>query len=264
MSATGGSVSGLRHVAQRIEDLHLGDLVAPEKGDDLCRHLGGSALLSPFEARDVALVGADRRGNRGLRDAARNAQPTEWGFDHRDAQSMRHTYSRQVAIDASSALRCNMRPANIPVVDYKEWLRALGRNVQRRRKAMKMTQAELGDACGSDQGGISRLENGEQGFLADTFFALAAKLECQPWQLLHPEFHPLFLPEAMTPAAALELHELRQLRRQVEAISDAGVKQTPKPAGKRAVDGVPPARAPDRQQRGVAPAYRPPPRKARA
>lgn len=250
-------------VAFRVKNLHLGNLVAPQKGNDARGHHGRRALLPTLEARDVSLIGANGGSDRRLGKPARDSQPPKRCFHHPVLHCMDHTHVCQARRNASSALHRSMCPSNVLVVDYDEWLKLLGSNVRRRRLLMDMTQAQLGDASGSDQGGISRLENGEQGFMGDTFFAIAAQLQCEPWQLLHPEFHPQILPEAMTPAASLELHELRQFERLHGIKKGARAKETPTQTV-RPRRGSAPTRVPDRKQPSHVSPHSPAPRKTRA
>jgi len=250
------------YVPLGVQNLHLGNLVAPEERHDARGHFGRDALLPALDARDVPLIRTDRGADLGLRDTARDPEPAEWRFDH-GAQSMGVTYFCQEGSNASRTLQRSMRPANVGAVDYSEWLRLVGRNIKRRRERRDMSQAELGGACGSDQGGISRLESGAQGFMGDTFFRLAVALGCEPWQLLHPEFHPQFLPEAMTPAAALELHELRQREKLREAMSNAHVEKTARSGTTRERGSLLPPRPSHRQQPVLASADRPASRKPR-
>lgn len=63
-------------------------------------------------------------------------------------------------------------------MSYTQFLRQFGAAVRARRLALDKTQPEIADAVdGLDQGGLSRVERGGQGFDSDTLYQLALALD---------------------------------------------------------------------------------------
>lgn len=61
-------------------------------------------------------------------------------------------------------------------MDYKNFLTRFGRVIRDQRDALDLTQEVLADKIGTDQGNISRLERGEQGFDSLSLFKLSEAL----------------------------------------------------------------------------------------
>lgn len=88
------------------------------------------------------------------------------------------------AVYALDALAVCGQGHTLTGMTYKDFLKSFGATVKHRRKALHKTQPELADSIdGLDQGGISRIENGLQGFDSDTLFQIAAALDMPVYQL---------------------------------------------------------------------------------
>jgi transcriptional regulator with XRE-family HTH domain len=62
-------------------------------------------------------------------------------------------------------------------MDYAAFRKRIGRVIRERRQALKLKQAELADRLGTDQGNVSRLERGVQGFDSEILFKVRDALD---------------------------------------------------------------------------------------
>ena len=62
-------------------------------------------------------------------------------------------------------------------MDYTSFLKKIGRAIRERREELNLTQAQVADKLGTEQGNVSRLERGEQGFDSLSLFKLAGALD---------------------------------------------------------------------------------------
>lgn len=193
--------------------MKLGDPFTPKPVRDAGCALWRRNLLAALDAGEGPLVDADEVGELLLRQSACDPELAQGAVLDHSLRVMLPKHVCQADSNVSDVLHRSKGADTLPLVDYDRWLKMVGNNIRRMRDLRGVTQGELGDDSGSDQPGISRLERGLQGFEASTLHAIARKLKVQPWQLLHDDFHPQFLPEAMTPAAAARLHELEYRER---------------------------------------------------
>lgn len=63
----------------------------------------------------------------------------------------------------------------------------LSRNLRVLRHARGLSQEDVAGHAEIDRGHISELENGKYGPSIETLEVLAAALEVEPWELLHPD-----------------------------------------------------------------------------
>ncbi len=83
----------------------------------------------------------------------------------------------------------NPKPSAVFVQDRGETMnRIVGENVRRRRKRLKMTQAELAYLAQINTGFISEIENGKANPSVKTLDALAIALNTEPLMLLNQHF----------------------------------------------------------------------------
>lgn len=72
----------------------------------------------------------------------------------------------------------------LPTMTFKEFRREFGATVKGLREARKWTQPQLADAIEVlDQGGLSRVERGLQGFTAESLFRIAQALDTPVYRL---------------------------------------------------------------------------------
>lgn len=88
------------------------------------------------------------------------------------------THSLCQAENARGALAFWEQGHTLVAMSYRDFLRDFGAAVRARRIAAGKTQPELADAIeGLDQGGLSRVERGKQGFDSDTLYRIAEALD---------------------------------------------------------------------------------------
>ena len=63
----------------------------------------------------------------------------------------------------------------------------VGRNIHTRRRALRMTMAQLALLAGVNPRTITRICQGDLGVRLSTLSALAGVLQCEAWELLRPE-----------------------------------------------------------------------------
>jgi transcriptional regulator with XRE-family HTH domain len=68
-------------------------------------------------------------------------------------------------------------------MDYDLFLKKLGAEIKRRRKLLEMNQIDFAAAIQTDQGSVSRIENGKQGFDSPLLYRIAQKLDTHPGEL---------------------------------------------------------------------------------
>lgn len=86
-------------------------------------------------------------------------------------------------------------------MSYASFKTTFGAKVRELRQAAKMTQPQLADAIeGLDQGGLSRLERGKQGFDSNTLYQIAIGLSVPVYRLFGGEA-PQLSDKAISPAA---------------------------------------------------------------
>lgn len=68
--------------------------------------------------------------------------------------------------------------------DYRMFLKRLGRVISTKRQELKITQTELGDRLGLDQGNVSRVEAGKQAMDLEILYRLPPALGIQLSDLL--------------------------------------------------------------------------------
>lgn len=100
----------------------------------------------------------------------------------------------------STHIRCQHNNASAPLpgwapgamlagVDYELFLKRLGAEIRRRRKARKMNQIAFADLVQTDQGSISRLENGKQGFDSPLLYRISQAFDTMPGELCAAAVH---------------------------------------------------------------------------
>lgn len=94
-------------------------------------------------------------------------------------------------------------PCILQGMDYDLFLKRLGAEILRRRKAKKWNQIQFAEAVNTDQGSISRIENGKQGFDSPLLFRIAKAFDTLPGELCSVAVDTP-LPEGI-PADAVEL-----------------------------------------------------------
>lgn len=72
----------------------------------------------------------------------------------------------------------------VVMIRAEKFYEALGRSIRTRRKALKMTQAELGDRLGLSRTSVTHIECGQQRLFIDQFCRLSQVLNCQRDDLL--------------------------------------------------------------------------------
>jgi transcriptional regulator with XRE-family HTH domain len=72
----------------------------------------------------------------------------------------------------------------VVMIRAEKFYEELGRSIRTRRKALKMTQAELGDRLGLSRTSITHIEYGRQRLFIDQFCRLAQALNSQRDELL--------------------------------------------------------------------------------
>jgi transcriptional regulator with XRE-family HTH domain len=101
----------------------------------------------------------------------------------------------------ASAPLLTMRTAGIlPHMDYDLWLKRLGAEIRRRRKELELNQIEFAEKVQTDQGSISRLENGKQGFDSPLIHRIAEVFKVDPGEMFAAATNTK-LPEGIHPDA---------------------------------------------------------------
>jgi len=77
---------------------------------------------------------------------------------------------------ACRALAKRPTPFTLTVMDYEQFMRALGKRIKALREAKELTQIQVSADSGLDQASISRVENGEQGLDSRALVGLANAL----------------------------------------------------------------------------------------
>ena len=126
-------------------------------------------------------------------------------------------------------------------VDYELFLKRLGAEIRRRRQTAKLNQIEFAAKVNTDQGSISRLENGKQGFDSPLLYRISEAFKTDPGELCAAATHTP-LPEAPHPDALLIAQNWEKLQPDthkalmtivlldLHAVTDAKVAETIKPA----------------------------------
>lgn len=130
-------------------------------------------------------------------------------------------------------------------MDYALFLLRLGAEIRRRRKdRLKLNQIDFAQRVGTDQGSISRLENGKQGFDSPLLYRISEAFTTTPGELCAAATHtPLPIeahPEAMK--IARNWHRLRPKTQ--EAILTLADLDLAAPAAAKGVDSAPASRRP--------------------
>lgn len=119
-------------------------------------------------------------------------------------------------------------------VDYELFLKRLGAEIKRRRKGREMNQIDFAESVETDQGSISRIENGKQGLDSPLLYRIAQKLDTHPGELcaaaVDTPLPPSIPPDAAEVARAwhkLQPETVRSIKQIVQldlkAVADAKV-----------------------------------------
>jgi SOS-response transcriptional repressor LexA len=91
---------------------------------------------------------------------------------------LRHTQKDSQAKSVFETLRITQTPGENSGMDTNKGNAAVGGEIRRRRKALGMTLEELAFQIGGDNGNLSRLERGKQGYSDETLRKIAQALGC--------------------------------------------------------------------------------------